>query len=33
MEFDWGWKVFWIVVVVGVLAAVIYSKRNRPPET
>ena len=32
MDFGWGVKAFWIVVVIAVIAAVWYSKRNRPPE-
>ena len=31
MDFGWGVKAFWIVVVIAVIAAVWYSKRNRPP--
>ena len=31
MDFGWGAQVFWIVVVVGVVAAIWYSKRNQPP--
>jgi hypothetical protein len=33
MEFGWGAKAFWIVIVVGLIAAIWWSKRNRrPPE-
>jgi|GEM_PF-6786031 len=31
MEFGWGVKVFWVVVVVGIICAIWYGKRNPPP--
>ena len=31
MDFGWGAQVFWVVVVVGVLGAIWYGKRNPPP--
>jgi hypothetical protein len=31
MDFGWGAQVFWVVIVVGVVGAIWYGKRNRPP--
>jgi hypothetical protein len=31
MEFGWGAQVFWVVVVVGIIGAIWYGKRNPPP--
>jgi hypothetical protein len=31
MDFGWGAQVFWVVVVVGVIGAIWYGKRNLPP--
>jgi hypothetical protein len=31
MDFGWGAQVFWVIILVGVLAAIGYSKRNPPP--
>ena len=32
MAFGWGAQVFWVVTVIVVIGAVLYAKRNRPPE-
>jgi hypothetical protein len=31
MSFGWGWQLFWIVLVAGVIGAIWYGKRNPPP--
>ena len=31
MAFGWGWQLFWIVIVVGVIGAIWYGKRKPPP--
>jgi hypothetical protein len=30
MDFGWGAKLFWIAILIGVLGAIVYSKRNPP---
>jgi len=31
MDFGWSAQVFWVVVLVGVVGAIWYAKRNPPP--
>ena len=31
MDFGWGAKIFWIVILGAVLVAIWYGKRNPPP--
>lgn len=31
MDFGWGAQLFWVVLVIGVIAAIWYGKRNPPP--
>ena len=32
MDFGWGAQAFWILMVIVVIGAIWYGKRNRPPE-